>query len=574
MLVSRLMLPTLRENPAEAEVISHQLTVRAGLIRKAAAGIYSYLPLGWRVVTKIMNIIREEMNRAGGQEVMLPIVQPAELWQESGRWQVYGDEMFRLKDRHQRDFCLGPTHEEIITDLVRREVSSYKQLPLLLYQVQNKYRDEIRPRFGLMRAREFIMKDMYTFDRDEEGLQISYNKMYEAYKRIFTRCGLEYRAVEADPGAIGGNINHEFLVMAQTGEAEIVYCEQCEYAANVEKAEAAPEKAEKEEQLDMQMVYTPGAKTIDALAEFLKESRKKLIKALFFRADRDLICVLVRGDRELNEVKLKNLLGCLELEMAGEDLVRQHTGGRLGYVGPVGLEGVKIYADQEIPHLYNAVCGANKEDYHYINVNPGRDFKIDVVADLRQVEEGEICPCCKGVLKKKRGIEVGHLFQLGTKYSEALGAKYTDENGKERLIVMGCYGIGAGRTMAAAVEQCHDDKGIIWPMSIAPYHVVVVPVSNKDEHLMACAERIYQELQAAGVEVVLDDRDERAGVKFADADLVGYPLRVTVGNKTLQEKTVDIKERSSGKEYTVELDETVEYIVNIVQSRLKESRNL
>lgn len=547
MRLSKLLVPTLREDPAEAEVVSHKLLVRAGFIRKTAAGVYTYLPLAWRVLAKIENIIREEMNRQGGQELLLPIVQPAELWQESGRWNVYGPELFRLNDRHGRYFCLGPTHEEIITTLVRGEVNSYKQLPLLLYQIQNKYRDERRPRFGLLRGREFIMKDLYSFDRDEKGLDASYEKMYEAYSRVFSRCGLEYRVVEADSGAIGGSDTHEFMVLAESGEAEVVYCtnNSCGYAANVERAEAVPGVQDAPEQpAELEEVATPGQTTIEEVTAFLGQAPQKLIKTLLYRTDKEVVAALVRGDREINEVKLYNALDCLQLEMADAETIRLVTGADAGYAGPVDLD-IRIVADHEVVHLVNAIAGANKTGYHLVNVNPGRDFVPDLVTDIRLVRAGEPCPRCRTPLSGARGIEVGQIFKLGDKYSRALGATYLDENGQQKHIIMGCYGIGVTRTMAAAVEQNHDEHGIIWPVSIAPYHVVVVPVSMKDDRQVNMAERVYNQLLAAGVEAVLDDRPERAGVKFKDADLVGYPLRVTVGAKGVESGMVEITPRHS-----------------------------
>lgn len=555
MRASELLAPTLRETPAEAEIVSHQLLLRGGFIRKAAAGIYTYLPLGRRVLAKIEQIIREEMDRAGGQEVVLPIIQPAELWQESGRWEVYGEEMFRLQDRHRRQFCLGPTHEEIITALVWSEVTSYKQLPLLLYQIQNKYRDERRPRFGLLRGREFIMKDLYSFDLDQEGLNQSYRKMYQAYSNVFRRCGLDFRPVQADSGAIGGNYSHEFMALATAGEALLVYCRECDYAANVEiaVAKALPMIAT-ENPAPLKEVATPGQKTVAEICTFLEVTPDRLIKTLFYEADGQLIAALVRGDRELNEVKLQNHLGCRHLLLADPERVRKATGAPVGFVGPVGLQGIPLYADLEIPYLVNGVAGANREGYHLVNVNPGRDFNPTAVVDIRQVEAGEPCPQCGAPLAQARGIEVGQVFQLGTKYSGALGANYTDARGQEHPIVMGCYGIGVSRTMAAIVEQCHDDQGIIWPLSVAPYQVVIIPASLKDDGQRQVAEGLYRELAAAGVEVVYDDRDERAGLKFVEADLIGYPLRITVGKRTITSGTVDVKWRSRKEETPLPLE--------------------
>ncbi|MCR4440933.1 MAG: proline--tRNA ligase [Peptococcaceae bacterium] len=565
--VSKLYAPTLRETPAEAEVVSHKLLVRAGFIRKLSSGVYTYLPLAQRVLQKISAIVREEMNKAGGQEVIMPVIQPAELWLESGRWHVYGKELFRLKDRHEREFCLGPTHEEVITDLVRMDISSYRQLPLMLYQIQNKYRDERRPRFGLMRGREFIMKDLYSFDRDEEGLEESYRKMFDAYNAVFNRCGLEFRPVEADSGAIGGSVSHEFMVIADSGEAAIVYCPSCSYAANAEIAPCFPSENDQEEQLPVKKVETPGKSNIDEVAAFLKVPARKLIKTLLFLVDGELIAVLARGDRTVNEIKVQRLHPSLTFEMAPAERIREAAGCEPGYVGPVGLKerGVKVYADEEVRTMNNAVCGANEENYHLLNVVPGRDFKVTAYADLRQIEEGECCPACGAVLSSARGIEVGQIFKLGTKYSSALKANYVDENGKENLIVMGCYGIGISRTMAAAVEQNHDEDGIIWPVAIAPYHAVVIPVSISDDRMWQAAVEIYDSLAKSGVEVVLDDRDERAGVKFKDADLIGYPLRITVGKKLLEENVLEVKKRQEKNVSFVQRNDIIDYVKDILK---------
>lgn len=563
MRVSELFIPTLRETPAEAEIISHQLLLKAGFIRKVAAGVYTLLPLAWRVVRKIEQIVREEMDREGGQEIMMPIIQPAELWQESGRWDVYGPELFRLKDRHSRNFCLGPTHEEIITTLVRGEVNSYKQLPVLLYQIQNKYRDERRPRFGLMRSREFIMKDLYSFDRDEEGLSLSYDKMYDAYVRIFTRCGLHFRPVVADSGAIGGSDTHEFMVLADSGEALVVYCEQqeCGYAANVERAEAVFQLVPVEEQpAALKEVATPGLRTITEIVEFLRVDPGKTLKTLIYQADEQVVAALVRGDREVNEVKLYNALNCVRLDLAGEETVRRITGSPPGFTGPVGLEGIKIVADQEAMAMVNAVAGANRPDYHLVNVNPGRDFEPALVTDIRTVRGGQPCPRCGAVLAETRGIEVGQVFKLGDKYSKALNCTYLDDSGKSKYMIMGCYGIGVTRTMAAAIEQNHDADGIIWPIAIAPFHVVVVPISNKDDAQMEMAGQVYDLLTASGLEVVLDDRPGRAGVKFKDADLVGYPVRITIGSKGVAAGEVELRFRHSGETVMVALDSLVERV--------------
>ncbi|GAB6154506.1 proline--tRNA ligase [Desulfosporosinus burensis] len=572
MLVSQLLNPTLREVPAEAEVISHQLMVRAGLIRKSASGFYTFLPLGLRILRKIESIVREEMNAKGGQEVLMPIMQPAELWKESGRWDVYGAELFRLKDRHNREFCLGPTHEEIITDLIRGEVRSYKQLPLLLYQIQNKYRDERRPRFGLMRGREFLMKDLYSFDRDEAGLQESYQKMYDAYCRIFSRCGLTYRPVEADAGAIGGTGGtHEFMVLAESGENSVVYCSKCEYAANMEKSECNPQAIEDiSPEGGRQLVATPGVKTIDQLGDFLTVPKTTLVKSLLYQGDDKLFLVLIRGDRTLNEIKLNNALGgFVSLQLAAPEEVQKILGCGPGSVGPIEVpDGLMVVADAEIPLMKKAVCGANKMDYHFVDAVPSRDFRLDQVLDLRMVEPGEACLKCGAPLKEARGIEVGQVFKLGTKYSKAFGATFLDENGEEKNCVMGCYGVGVTRSIAAAIEQNHDDFGIIWPMPIAPYHCIIIPASTKDAQVVETAQKLYLELQRLGVEVVLDDRDERAGVKFKDADLVGYPIRVTLGSKTLANGQVELRERKSSETQLVLVDDIAQQVKTIIEKAL------
>lgn len=565
MRTSKLYAPTLRETPAEAEVISHQLMLRAGFIRKAAGGVYTYLPLAWRVLRKIETIVREEMDNAGGQELAMPIMQPAELWHETGRWEVYGDEMFRLKDRHNRDFCLGPTHEEMITSLVKSDVRSYRQLPLMLYQIQNKYRDEIRPRFGLMRGREFIMKDLYSFDKDEAGLDISYQKMYDAYTNIFTRCGLKFRAVEADGGAIGGSNTHEFMVIADAGEAAIVYCDDCHYAANVEKAELKPIIATAEEVLPLEVVNTPDTKTIEAVATYLGVPIEKNIKAVAFQDENDeLILAFVRGDHEVNDVKLQNAVGAITLRMASEEAILA-AGGVPGFMSPIGIHDAKIVVDSTVMEMKNAIGGANKIDQHYKNVNPKRDFKDIIVTDIRLISAGDPCPHCGSSLKTARGIEAGQVFKLGTKYSEALHAVYLDENGREKPMVMGCYGVGVSRTMAAAIEQNSDEHGIIWPVAIAPFTVTIVPINAKDEAQMELAEQIYADLQAAGIEVLLDDRKERAGVKFKDADLIGYPLRITIGPKSVNEDAIEVKVRRSGEVFVYSKAAYLENILALVK---------
>ena len=567
MRTTNLYAPTLRQTPAEAEVVSHQLMMRAGMIRKAAGGVYTYLPLAWRVLRKIEQIIREEMDAAGGQEIAMPIMQPSELWKETGRWAVYGEEMFRLKDRHDREFCLGPTHEEMVTSLVRDEVRSYKQLPLMIYQIQNKYRDEIRPRFGLMRGREFIMKDLYSFDKDEEGLNLSYKKMYDAYTKIFTRCGLEFRPVEADNGAIGGGHSHEFTVLADAGESNIAYCSSCDYAASDEKAELTVIKAPEEEQLPLEKVATPDAKTIELVADYLQVPVAKTIKAVAFQTEKDeLILTFVRGDHEVNDVKVINAVGAIDLHMADESAITA-AGGVAGFMGPIGVKkGTKIVVDSTVMEMYNAVAGANEVDVHYKNVNPKRDFGEVIVTDIRMIQEGDACPRCGKPVKMTRGIEAGQVFTLGTKYSEALQATFLDENGKEKPLIMGCYGIGVSRTMAAAIEQNNDEYGIIWPRAIAPYEVLVVPVNAKTPEQLALAEEIYTELQQAGADVLLDDRKERAGVKFKDADLIGYPLRVTIGPKALEENQIEVKIRKNGETYNFTREEYKEKVLELLKT--------
>ena len=548
MRVSKMFAPTLREVPAEAEVVSHQLLLRAGFMRKSTNGMYSYLPLAWRVLKKIENIVREEMDAAGAQEIMMPIMQPAEIWQESGRWGAYGAEMIRLKDRHNREYCLGPTHEEMVTTLIKGDVRSYRQLPMNVYQIQDKFRDERRPRFGLMRSRDFIMKDAYSFDRDEAGLDVSYKAMYDAYTNVFNRCGLTFRPVEADSGAIGGSGSHEFMVIAESGEAEIVYCTQCDYAANVEKAEMHVIEAADEAMLEKAEVETPNCKTIADVCAFLNLPVEKSAKAVAYKSEKGLILCFVRGDHEVNEVKVINTCGVLEVEMADESmLVEAGTCG--GYMGPVGIdpEKVMVVVDHSVMQMHNFCCGANKEGYHLVNVNPGRDFTPTFVADIRLIQEGDPCPHCGGKVAKARGIEVGQVFKLFTKYSAAMNCTFLDENGKENPMVMGCYGIGVSRTMAACIEQNNDKDGMIWPVAIAPYEVLVVPVNTKDEASTAKAEEIYETLKKAGVEAVIDDRNERPGVKFKDADLIGYPLRVVVGPKTLAEGNIEVKARRTGE---------------------------
>ena len=538
---SKLLLPTLKEIPAEAETVSHQLLLRAGMIRKLAAGIYDYLPVGLRVLRKVEAIVREEMNRAGAQEVLLPAVQPAELWQESGRWQVYGKELLRFRDRHERDYCFGPTHEEIITDLVRRDVHSYRQLPLNLYQIQTKFRDEIRPRFGLIRGREFIMKDGYSFDVDEAAADQTYQAMYDAYSRIFRRCGLRFKSVEADSGPIGGSFSHEFMVLAETGEDIIASCTACDYAANLEKAEVVPAPVTGSQvPSPLTKVHTPAVRTVAEVADFLKISPAQVLKTLLYATDQGVIAVLVRGDHEVNEVKLKNLLRVNELALAGEDVVRRETGAGVGFAGPIGLQ-LPLYADQSLRGLANLAAGANADDYHYTGVNLDRDVAVRQYADLRQITAADPCPRCGAALEFLRGIEVGHVFKLGYKYSQAMQATFLDANGQEQPMYMGCYGIGVSRIVAAAIEQNHDADGIIFPVPLAPFHVLLIPIASQDQQTMATAETLYQDLTAAGLEVLFDDRDERPGVKFKDGDLLGIPFRVVLGPKTLAQNAAEVR---------------------------------
>jgi prolyl-tRNA synthetase len=555
----------MKDVPAEAEIISHQLMLRAGLIRRVAAGVYSYLPLGHRVMQKVSQIIRAEMDRAGAQELLLPAVQPAELWQESGRWELMGKEMMRLKDRHERDFCLGPTHEEVITDLVRREIRSYRQLPLMLYQIQTKFRDEIRPRFGLMRGREFVMKDAYSFDRDDAGADVSYRKMYEAYSAIFSRCGLHYSAVEAESGAIGGSYSQEFMVLADTGEDAIAVCAGCHYAANVERAEiaAAATRVPGHTLKTLTPVETPGRTSVDTVAAFLGVPRQAVVKTLLYESDGQVVGVLVRGDRQVNEAKLAKHLPGGDLRFADRATIQRVTGGPEGFSGPVGLTGVPLLADHEIRGMSNIVVGANAADMHYANANEGRDFSVDRYVDVRMVSEADPCARCGKPLRIVRGIEVGHVFKLGTKYSTSMDATYLDAAGTAHPIVMGCYGIGVGRTAAAAVEQHHDADGIIWPLPIAPLQVMLIPVNMSDSRGWETAQTLYNALEAAGVEVLLDDRDERPGVKFKDADLIGLPLRVTIG-KALAQGQIELTVRRTRRTSMVGVEELAPYLRQIV----------
>ena len=571
MLATKLYAPTLREVPSDADVVSQQLMLRAGFMRKTANGLYSFLPLGWRSIKKIEAIVREEMDRASAQEIMMPILQPAEIWKESGRWNAYGAEMMRINDRHDNEFCLGPTHEEMITTLVKNEINSYRQLPVNLYQIQSKFRDERRPRYGLMRSREFIMKDAYSFDVDEAGLEESYKSMYDAYTRIFNRCGLTFRPVEADSGAIGGSGTHEFMAIAEAGEADIVYCTKCDYAANIEIGKPGIMKQEEEALKELSVVDTPNASTIEAVADMLNLPLHKTIKAVVFSIDGKVVLAIVRGDHEVNEVAVQHaVLGSVEPEMATPEELEK-VGLTAGFISPVGLQQTEEFAivvDESVMETYNVCGGANKKDAHYVNINPKRDFNVDdiIVAPIRLITKDDVCPKCGGSLEHAKGIEVGQVFKLGTKYSEALQATFLDQNGRPNPMIMGCYGIGVSRTLAAAIEQYHDENGIIWPRSIAPFEAVIVPINAKDEALMSTSQTIYTALQDAGVDVLLDDRKDRAGVKFKDADLIGYPLRITVSKNTLENNEVEIQIRKTGEALPCAIDSVATKVTELLQN--------
>lgn len=561
---SEAFISTLREDPKEAETISHKLMLKAGLIMKVASGIYNLLPLGWKVVLKIINIIREEMNRAGAQEVLMPVLSPAELWQETGRWELYGKEMMRIKDRHDKDFALGPTHEEVITDLVRKYVNSYRQLPQILYQIQVKFRDEIRPRFGVMRAREFIMKDAYSFDKDEATAQISYKKMFDAYNKIFSRIGFKFRSVEADTGAIGGTSSAEFMVLADTGEETIIYCKNCDYAANVEKAEGVVEKKGGNAGEKFEKVHTPNIKTVEELANFLKLKPEDTAKTILYMADGKMIAVMMRGDREINEIKLKNALKAGDLRLATAEEIVSKTKAPVGFAGPVNLKekGIKLYIDKTVAEMNSFVCGGNEKDYHYVGVKRGRDFTEDEIIDTVVVKKGDKCKKCGGELLEQKGIEVGHVFYLGEKYSKAMNATFLDENGKSKVFVMGCYGIGVTRIAAAAIEQNYDENGIIWPLAIAPFEVVIIPVNIKYKEGTDFAFELYEKLKNNGVDVIIDDRDVSPGVKFKDSDLIGFPVRVVIGEKNFKDGKVEVKLR---KEKTAEIVGREEVFENLIK---------
>lgn len=559
MKLSNMLISTLREVPAEAEIPSHQLMLRAGMMRKMASGVYNFMPSGIRVLKKIENIVREEMDNTGAQEFLASALLPAELWMESGRWEVMGEEMFRLKDRNDRDFCLGPTHEEVFTDIARNEIKSYKQLPLNLYQIQTKYRDERRPRFGVMRSREFIMKDAYSFDKDQSGLDVSYMKMYEAYTNIFKRCSLDCSAVEADSGAMGGSGSAEFMVKSEVGEDEVVFCSCCNYAANMEKAPAISEQQAEEAYLELKKTHTPEVRSVEELVKFFNATEKKFAKTLIYKADGKVVAVMVRGDRAVNEIKVINAIGgAIEFEMASVEVVKNATSAEVGFAGPIGLKVDVLLVDEEVSKMYNFIIGANETGFHYENVNYGRDF-TGKVGDFRNVTEGDKCPKCQGTLTIARGVEVGHIFKLGTKYSASMGATFIDENGEDKPLEMGCYGIGINRTMAAIIEQHHDGNGITWPLAVAPYQAIVVPVVTKDEEQMRVAEELYCKLKQIGVEVLMDDRNERVGVKFKDSDLIGIPMRITVGKK-ISEGKVEFKLRTNSENEIISIEDVVDRV--------------
>ena len=556
----------MKEVPAEAEVVSHRLMLRAGFMRKLTSGIYSYLPYGLTAIRRVETIVREEMDRAGAQEMKMPMVQPADLWQESGRYVKYGPELLRFKDRHERESCLGPTHEEVITDIARKEIHSYRDLPVNLYQVQTKFRDEIRPRFGLMRGREFIMKDAYSFDVSDEASEVSYQKMYEAYNRIFQRCGLDFRCVEADSGTIGGSFSHEFMVLAETGEDTIVVCNDCSYAANMEKAVInKPDRAFNGELKECSKIETPGKRKVASVCEFLGITPEELVKTIVYLGDNEPIAVLVRADREIEEVKLKNYLGVTDLRLADDKEIFDATGVPSGYLGPVDIT-IRLLVDQEVTVLENFFTGGNEKNYHLQNVNFGRDFKSDDVADFRQITETDPCPSCGSSIRLVEGIEVGHIFKLGTGYSESMRAFFQDKDGEEKPLVMGCYGIGVSRIVAATIEQNHDDNGIKFPVPLAPYQATILNLGLNNESICEVVETAYSRLREADVDVFLDDRDERPGVKFKDADLLGFPFRITIGKRYLENGMIEVRRRKDGFTEEVGLDE----LTNLLKNRLDE----
>jgi prolyl-tRNA synthetase len=564
--MSQVVAPTLREDPSEAEIVSHKLMLRGGYIRKLAAGVYTFLPLGFRVLNKVANIIREEMDRAGAQEVLMPTLLPAELWKETGRWDIYGKELFRIKDRHDREFCLGPTHEEVITDLAKTAIRSYKQLPVTLYQIQTKFRDEIRPRFGLMRGREFLMKDAYSFHSSQESLDKEYQNMYNTYCRIFDRLGLKYRVVEADSGLIGGGYSQEFMVLADTGEEEIFHCSGCAYSASRESAGIGEYKMSRvaSHESRVEDVHTPNVRTVEEVSAFLKIKPSQLIKTLIYETERGAIAALVRGDHAINEAKLKKVAGVEDLRLADAAVIKKVTGAPVGFAGPVGLKGVQIIADNAVPFIEDGASGANKEDHHLVHLAYGRDYKADLTGDIRFAVHQDKCPRCEqGKFETSRGIEVGHIFKLGTKYSDKMKCVYLDEGNQEKTMIMGCYGIGVGRTAAAAIEQNHDKDGIVWPLPLAPFQIAIVPANMAEKEQAEVAEKIYQDCLSAGIAALLDDRDERMGVKLKDIDLIGIPYKLIIG-KALKEGKVELKDRKTGAMELVEVAKIVEKVGTIV----------
>lgn len=566
------LVPTMKETPHDAEVVSHQLMMRSGMVRKLSAGLYTFLPLGLKVLRKVEAIIREEMNRYGAQELLMPVLQPAELWKKSGRWATMGPEMLRLKNRQERDFVLGPTHEEVITDLVSRELHSYKNLPSNFYQIQTKIRDEVRPRFGVMRAKEFIMKDAYSFHDNEKSLDRMYQHMAEAYHAIFARCGLKVVAVEADSGAMGGSGSAEFMVLADSGEDQVVFCDVCDYGANVETGLSAVADIQASPNIEpYQEVATFSVKTIEEVADFLQVAPNRLIKTLFYKADEELVCVLVRGSDQINEIKLKNHLGVEQLELANQTEVEGHVSTYIGFAGPIGLTDIRIIADPRVVQIEDGVTGANAVNKHIQHVSYVRgDYQINETVDLVVVQAGETCSRCEqGALSIKNGIEVGHIFKLGQKYSKALNAKYLDQNGKEQIMIMGCYGIGVSRTVAAVIEQSHDENGIVWPVAVAPFEVCIVPVKVDDQVAIKVAKDLYADLHQLGYDVLLDDRSERAGFKFKDADLIGFPVRVVVSEKLLADNCVEIKVRRTGEILKVPQGEAKQKIDELIKNLQK-----
>ena len=558
MLLSKMFVPTLREDPSDAESISHKLMLRAGLIRQISSGIYVFLPLGFRVLNKVINIVREEMNRIGAQELLMPALLPKEPWDETGRWDVYGDELFKLKDRKGRDFCLGPTHEEIVTLIIKNTVNSYKNLPILLYQIQTKFRDEIRPRFGVMRSREFLMKDLYSFHDSWDSLSESYKKIFNAYKKIFDRFRLKYIPVEADSGAIGGKVSHEFVAESEIGECEFVVCEKCRYAANVEAAKSKLIKPEEEKDEPLELVHTPNIKRVEEVTSFLKVPAHRLLKSILYIVDGESVLAIVRGDDEINEVKLKNYLKAKEIRLATEEEIEKHTGAPLGFTGPIGFNG-RIIVDKRAEGIKGGVLGANKKNYHYKGVSFGRDFESEEIVDIREVKEGDLCPVCGSPLKKKIGIELGHTFQLGTKYSESMKAYFQTKEGELKPFIMGCYGIGMARIIAATIEQYHDDKGIVWTKEIAPYHIIIIPL-KEDEKILVDSKEIYEKLLHGGFEVVYEDRPLSPGEKFKDADLIGFPYKLIFGKGYLKDGLIEVKRREDGEVFKVKPEDIEEFL--------------